>query len=67
MAEDADSDIVIRFVDENDYREISAKAASAKRKLKKESPFLSCIELTVRQGNPEIWIEQFLVWYLIFH
>ena len=34
MAEDAESDIVIRFVDENDYREISAKAVSAKRKLK---------------------------------
>ena len=26
MAEDAESDITIRFVDENDYREISAKA-----------------------------------------
>ena len=34
-AQDAESDIAIRFVDENDYREISAKAASAKRKLKK--------------------------------
>ena len=32
MAEDAESDIGIRFVDENDYREISAKAVSAKRK-----------------------------------
>ena len=51
MAEDAESDIAIRFVDENDYREISAKAVSAKRKLKKESPFLSFIELTVQQGN----------------
>ena len=38
MAEDADSDIAIRFVDENDYREISAKAMSAKRKLKKNRP-----------------------------
>ena len=38
MAEDAESDIVIRFVDENDYREISAKAVSAKRKLKKNRP-----------------------------
>ena len=28
----------IRFVDENDYREISAKAVSAKRKLKKNRP-----------------------------
>ena len=35
MAEDAESDIDIRFVDENDYREISAKAGSAKRTLKK--------------------------------
>ena len=37
MAEDAKSDIAIRFVDEND-REISAKAVSAKRKLKKNRP-----------------------------
>ena len=51
MAEDAESDIAIRFVDENDYKEISAKAVSAKRKLK-ESPFLSCIGLTVQLGNP---------------
>ena len=35
MAEDADSDIAIRFVDENDYRKISL---SAKRKLKKNRP-----------------------------
>ena len=49
---DADSDIAIRFDDENDHRGISAKAMSAKRKLKKESPFMSCIELTVEQGNP---------------
>ena len=35
MAEEAESDIVIRFVDKNDYREISAKAVSAKWKLKK--------------------------------
>ena len=35
MAEDAESDIVIRFVDENDYREISATAVSSRRKLKK--------------------------------
>ena len=52
MAEDAESDIAIRFLDENDYREISDKAVSAKRKLKKNRPFLSCIELTVQQGNP---------------
>ncbi|CAH3189540.1 unnamed protein product, partial [Porites lobata] len=38
MGEDAESDIAIRFVDENDYREISAKAVSAKRKLKKNRP-----------------------------
>ena len=38
MAEDAESDIAIRFVDENDYREISAKSVSAKRKLKKNPP-----------------------------
>ena len=31
-------DIAIRLVDENDYREISAKAVSAKRKLKKNRP-----------------------------
>ena len=39
MADDAESDIAIRLVDENDYREIniSAKAVSAKRKLKKTS------------------------------
>ena len=38
MAEDEESDISIRFVDENDYREISAKAVSAKAKLKKNRP-----------------------------
>ena len=38
MMEDAESDIAIRFVDENYYREISAKAVSAKRKLKKNRP-----------------------------
>ena len=40
MAEDAESDIAVRFVDENDYREISAKAlaVSAKRKVKKNGP-----------------------------
>ena len=37
MAEEAESDIAIRFVD-NDYREISAKAVSAKRKLQKNHP-----------------------------
>ena len=38
MVEDAESNIAIRFVDENDYREIFAKAVSAKRKLKKNRP-----------------------------
>ena len=38
MAEDAKSDIAIRFVEENDYREISSKAVSAKWKLKKNRP-----------------------------
>ena len=38
IAEDVESDIAIRFVDENDYREISAKAVSAKRKLKRNRP-----------------------------
>ena len=52
MAEDAESDIAIRFVDENEEREISTKAVSAGMEIKKESPFLSCIELTVEHGNP---------------
>ena len=30
MAEDAESDIAIRVVNENDYRDISAKTVSAK-------------------------------------
>ena len=49
MAKDAD--IAIRLVDENVYREISAKAVSAKRKLKKNRSS-SLRELTVQQGNP---------------
>ena len=52
MEEDAESDIAIRFADENDYREIQAEAVSAKWNFYKESPLLSCIELTVQQGNP---------------
>ena len=39
MAEDKESDISICFVDENDWREISAKAKSAKRKLKNNRLF----------------------------
>ena len=38
MAEDAESDIAICFFHENGMREISAKAVSAKRKLKKNRP-----------------------------
>ena len=38
MGEDVESDFAIPFVDENDYREISAKAVSAKPKLKKNRP-----------------------------
>ena len=38
MAEDAESNIAIRLVDENDYREISTKVVSGKRKLKKNHP-----------------------------
>ena len=38
MGEDAESDFAIPFVDENDYSEISAKAVSAKPKLKKNRP-----------------------------
>ena len=46
MGEDAESDFAIPFVDENDYSEISAKALSAKPKLKKNRP------RAVEQGNP---------------
>ena len=46
MGEDAESDFAIPFVDENDYSEISAKAVSAKPKLKKNRP------RAVEQGNP---------------
>ena len=42
MAEDAKSDIAIGF-DQSAVREME---------IKKESPFLSCIELTVQEGNP---------------
>ena len=38
MGEDAERDFAIPFVDENDYSEISAKAVSAKPKLKKNRP-----------------------------
>ena len=42
MAEDAKSDIAIGF-DQSGVSEME---------IKKESPFLYCIELTVQQGNP---------------
>ena len=48
MGEDAESDFAIPFVDENDYSE----SCVSETEIKKESPFLSCIELTVEQGNP---------------
>ena len=38
MEEDVESDFAIPFVYENDYSEISAKAVSAKQKLKKNRP-----------------------------
>ena len=38
MGQDAESNFAIPFVDENDYSEISAKAVSAKPKLKKNRP-----------------------------
>ena len=55
MAEDAESDFAIPFVDENDYSEISAdfcESCVSETEIKKESPFFSWIELTVQQGNP---------------
>ena len=51
MVEDAESDIAIRLVDENDHREISAKAVSAKRKLKRiviPGLFLSIVKTLIR-------------------
>ena len=52
MSEDADSDIAIRFVHENEYRKISAKAERKLTLITKESSFFSCIELAVQQRNP---------------
>ena len=51
MVEDAESNITIRFVDENGYREISAEAVSAKRKLKRialPGLFLSIVTTLIR-------------------
>ena len=44
MGEDAESDFAIPFVDESESCVIETE-------IKKESPFLSCIELAVEQGN----------------
>ena len=52
MAEDSESDIAIRFVDETTTERFLLKLFS-ETEIKKESPFLSCIELTVQQGNPQ--------------
>ena len=52
MSEDAESDIAIRFVHENEYRKISAKAERKLTLINKESSFFCCIELTVQQRNP---------------
>ena len=54
MAEDAVSDIAIRFVDANDLQRDFCQSWVSETEIKKESPFLSCIfiELTVQQGNP---------------
>ena len=51
MAEDAESDIAIRFVDETTKERLLLKLCQ-RTEIKKESPLLSCIELTVQQGNP---------------
>ena len=46
MGEDAENNFAIPFVDEKDYSEISAKAVSAKGKLKKNRPS------SLQKGNP---------------
>ena len=51
MAKDAENNIAIRFVHENDHREISAKTVSAKRKLKRiaiPGLFLSIVKTLIR-------------------
>ena len=51
MVEDTESNIAIRFVDKYDYREISAKAVSAKRKVKRialPDLFLSIVTTLIR-------------------
>ena len=51
MAEDAESDIAIRFVDKMTTERFLLKLCQRNGKLKKNCPF-SRIELTVQQGNP---------------
>ena len=51
IVEDVESNIAIRFVDENYYRAISTKAVSAKRKLKRialPGLFLSIVTTLIR-------------------
>ena len=70
MGEDAESDFAIPFVGENDYSEISAKAVSAKRKLKKNRPLLYRANSTVGKSLTHtftVWREQCLVWYLFLY
>ena len=68
MAEDAESDIAISFVDENDYREISAKAVSAKRKLKKNPEYSGEIlnTLNILSGSFIIYSLKRAIFGLIF-
>ena len=51
MAEDAESDFAIRFVDETTTERFLLKLCQRNGN-KKKSSFLSFIELTVHQGNP---------------
>ena len=61
MAADADSDNAIRFVDENDYREISAKAVSEKRKLQsnqvKRTPQEPINQFIIQKLNPLLVVD----------
>ena len=66
MAEDAESDIAIRFVDENDWSEISAKAVSAKRKIKKELPLLSYRANSTAGKSLTHWIFSQIIYNLQF-
>ena len=68
LAEDAESDIAIRFVDENDYREISAKAVSAKRKLKTNPEYSGEIlnTLNILSGSFIIYSLERIISGLIF-